>query len=167
MSTVPAVFQTSFVGTIWDWMGRAPVCREASGFQVSAGQVTHRGDPVWVFTSDYQTPDGLPCRFQMQGGTNSRRDYGVADTDAVYFEKGLMIFVGTKPVAIGVGPGVVKIPDTYAVETIYQDGYLGLFYETGFFQELGLIEALPHQVPPGDVMSRIWTLARGAIWPHA
>lgn len=134
-------------------------CMPALEFNITSAEIDHRGEPVWVFTSDYQTSNGLPCRFQMDRGTNSRVDYKVADADAVYFEKGAFIYMDGWMVSLSTGPGVVKIPDTYEVETIYGDGYLAVFFETGLLYELGIAD-VPHRVAADDIMSSIWTLDR-------
>lgn len=134
-------------------------CCKVSKIDISwmGGEVFHRGDPLWAFTSDVAACDGKPFRFQLGHYTESRRDYGVQDVDAVYFEKGVWIYANGRLIHRSEGEGAVKIPDPYTVETIYRDGYLALFYEIG---ALECVISEPHRVSYFDTMSRIWTLDR-------
>lgn len=143
-------------------------CQYTDPMNLTAANVSHHGDSIWGFTSDYETDDGKPCRLILRDNTNSFLDYGVADLDALYFEKGLIIYLQTDSgltlLQRASGGGSVKIPDFYHIESYYKDGVLGLFFETPLMYDLDIIDDIPHEVPEDDVMFRIWTLARGIVY---
>lgn len=119
--------------------------------------VFHRGDPVWVFSNDYTDSQGMPVRFQLKNYQNSRQETSIYDVDALYFEKGLIVFVNGHFNQRVEGKGVFKIPDFYQVETIYRQGVLGVYYETDSFSYLS---KTPHLIQKQEEMSNIWTMKR-------
>lgn len=123
----------------------------------TGASVFHRGDPVWAFTNDYTDADGWPTRFQLHNQQDSRQNTSIHDVDALYFEKGLIVFINGHSSNRLVGPGVLKIPDSYHLQTIYQQGVLGVFYETDSFS---CLVGQPHVIRDHDDMRWIWTMER-------
>ncbi len=123
--------------------------------------VFHRGDPVWAFSNDYTDSQGMPVRFQLKNYQNSRHDTSIYDVDALYFEKGLIVFVNGHFNQRVEGKGVFKIPDFYQVETIYRQGVLGVFYQTDFFS---CLTGQPYVIRDYDEMKSIWTLQRCVLF---
>ncbi|MBI2336502.1 MAG: hypothetical protein HYU97_07050 [Deltaproteobacteria bacterium] len=127
------------------------------------GEVTHHGDPLWAFASDYYTENPYR-RFKMLDDTHSERTYCVGDVDAVYFENGIEIFEGTTCVYQDNGSGVIQFSDLYDVHTFYQRGHLIITYVEPWL--LGLFTKAPHRVLPNDDVFYIFNLDQWIATPN-
>lgn len=139
-----------------------PSCKEVRKTPSWSGaSIFHRGDPLWAFTNDYTDVNAWPTRFQLHHQQHSRKNTSVYDVDALYFERGLIVFVNEHFSHRLEGSGVLKIPDFYYLQSIYREGILGVFYQTDFFS---CLTGQPYVIRDYDEMKSIWTLQRCVLF---